>query len=66
MDETTHPFSKKVLDRANTIEFNRVELSNLAFLKETEEVEPIAVWNDKFQLKIFTFKGSIFSESGAC
>ncbi len=22
MDETTHPFSKKVLDRANTIEFN--------------------------------------------
>ena len=34
MDETTHPFSKKVLDRANTIEFNRVELSNLAFLRE--------------------------------
>ena len=34
MDETTYPFSKKVLDRANTIEFNRVELSNLAFLKE--------------------------------
>ena len=29
MDETTHPFSKKVLDRANTIEFNRVELSNI-------------------------------------
>jgi len=40
MDETTHPFSKKVLDRANTIEFNRVELSNLDFLKELEEVEP--------------------------
>src|SRR5699024_10599738 len=29
MDETTHPFSKKVLDRANTIEFNRVDLGNL-------------------------------------
>ncbi|MBM7555788.1 McrB family protein [Halanaerobacter jeridensis] len=27
MDETTHPFSKKVLDRANTIEFSEVELS---------------------------------------
>lgn len=27
MDETTFPFSKKVLDRANTIEFNYVDLS---------------------------------------
>lgn len=26
MDETTHPFSKKVLDRANTIEFSHVDL----------------------------------------
>lgn len=26
MDETTFPFSKKVLDRANTIEFNHVDL----------------------------------------
>ncbi|WP_373232977.1 MrcB family domain-containing protein [Cohnella sp.] len=26
MDETTHPFSKKVLDRANTIEFNEIKL----------------------------------------
>lgn len=26
MDETTHPFSKKVLDRANTIEFNYIDL----------------------------------------
>ncbi|TCP58193.1 dynein-related subfamily AAA family protein [Tumebacillus sp. BK434] len=29
MDETTHPFSKKVLDRANTIEFNHIELMDL-------------------------------------
>ncbi|WP_244852635.1 MrcB family domain-containing protein [Bacillus sp. J14TS2] len=43
MDETTHPFSKKVLDRANTIEFNRVELNNLAFLQETDEILPIPV-----------------------
>lgn len=27
MDETTFPFSKKVLDRANTIEFNNIDLS---------------------------------------
>jgi len=27
MDETTHPFSKKVLDRANTIEFNYINLT---------------------------------------
>lgn len=27
MDETTHPFSKKVLDRANTIEFNYIDLN---------------------------------------
>lgn len=47
MDETTHPFSKKVLDRANTIEFNRVELTNLHFLQDLEEVAPIPVWNDK-------------------
>ncbi|MGF7048386.1 energy-coupling factor transporter ATP-binding protein EcfA2 [Paenibacillus sp. DS2015] len=26
MDETTHPFSKKVLDRANTLEFNHITL----------------------------------------
>ncbi|GAE94680.1 5-methylcytosine-specific restriction related enzyme [Gracilibacillus boraciitolerans JCM 21714] len=41
MDETTHPFSKKVLDRANTIEFNRVELGYLDFLQELEEMDPI-------------------------
>ncbi|GAB6137960.1 McrB family protein [Halanaerobaculum tunisiense] len=28
MDETTHPFSKKVLDRANTIEFSQVNLDS--------------------------------------
>lgn len=27
MDETTHPFSKKVLDRANTLEFNYIDLN---------------------------------------
>ncbi|RKQ17190.1 hypothetical protein D8M05_05175 [Oceanobacillus bengalensis] len=48
MDETTHPFSKKVLDRANTIEFNRVKLDNLAFLKDLEEKEPVVVGQEVF------------------
>lgn len=36
MDETTHPFSKKVLDRANTIEFNYIDLMQLP-----EQAEPL-------------------------
>lgn len=40
MDETTHPFSKKVLDRANTIEFNRIELNHFDFLTGVTEKEP--------------------------
>ncbi|PLT32707.1 McrB family protein [Bacillus sp. V5-8f] len=56
MDETTHPFSKKVLDRANTIEFNRVELSNVSFLEELEEVEPISVSDKKFHSEFLHLK----------
>lgn len=33
MDETTHPFSKKVLDRANTIEFNHIKLDHFIGLE---------------------------------
>lgn len=41
MDETTFPFSKKVLDRANTIEFNYVDLiPNFdAVLEEPEKMQ---------------------------
>ncbi|MEA3318674.1 MAG: AAA family ATPase [Bacillota bacterium] len=47
MDETTHPFSKKVLDRANTIEFNRVQLDYLDFLQgTTEAIDPKYIEND--------------------
>ncbi|MGV3487156.1 MAG: MrcB family domain-containing protein, partial [Tuberibacillus sp.] len=46
MDETTHPFSKKVLDRANAIEFNDVKLDHFAFFEEENElVEPVNVSN---------------------
>jgi len=36
MDETTHPFSKKVLDRANTIEFNEIKLDEYPSLSVNE------------------------------
>lgn len=37
MDETTHPFSKKVLDRANTLEFNYINLQQYPDLGEQVE-----------------------------
>jgi len=39
MDETTHPFSKKVLDRANTLEFNDIDLQY--FPETSSEIERI-------------------------
>ncbi|SOC41460.1 McrB family protein [Ureibacillus acetophenoni] len=49
MDETTHPFSKKVLDRANTIEFNEIDLLNFDSMMVNESGEsdkPLTVSND--------------------
>jgi hypothetical protein len=46
MDETTYPFSKKVLDRANTIEFNDVFLDRFHFVKENEILEIPTITND--------------------
>lgn len=46
MDDTTFQFSRKVLDRANTIEFSEVNLESL-FETETKEVETMPeVYND--------------------
>ena len=56
MDETTHPFSKKVLDRANTIEFNEIELNSFEFLQEQEVVEPIYVANESIQANYIQLK----------
>ncbi|MFW5987993.1 MAG: McrB family protein, partial [bacterium] len=39
MDETTHPFSKKVLDRANTIEFSEINLNDYRLNDDSEDVE---------------------------
>ncbi len=43
MDETTYPFSKKVLDRAGTIEFNQIDLMQLPQLRAEaqEEARPL-------------------------
>lgn len=43
MDETTHPFSKKVLDRANTIEFNYIDLGQYPTGEEMPANEGAAV-----------------------
>ena len=45
MDETTFPFSRKVLDRANTIEFNYVDLMP-AFEDAATGEEPLALPNE--------------------
>lgn len=39
MDETTHPFSKKVLDRANTIEFSETNLLDYRLSNSEEDLE---------------------------
>jgi MoxR-like ATPase len=48
MDETTHPFSKKVLDRANTIEFNYIDLNVLPDLPNdnTDHVKAVKTSNE--------------------
>ncbi|MGY6211455.1 MrcB family domain-containing protein [Cytobacillus firmus] len=56
MDETTHPFSKKVLDRANTIEFNRVELDNLIFLQDLEDIDPLEIGQSQLASKYLHLK----------
>ncbi|MEJ6949391.1 McrB family protein [Natronospora cellulosivora (SeqCode)] len=48
MDETTHPFSKKVLDRANTIEFSEINLLDYSLASNDDdiEIETIEAAND--------------------
>ena len=43
MDETTYPFSKKVLDRANTLEFNHIDLTQLPWSEGDEEQESVEI-----------------------
>lgn len=58
MDETTFPFSKKVLDRANTIEFSYVDL-NPDFSLEAEETEEIELGNDFLKAEYIVLKADV-------
>ncbi|HDR3894792.1 MULTISPECIES: MrcB family domain-containing protein [Bacillus] len=56
MDETTHPISKKVLDRANTIEFNTVNLDYFNFLMDVAEKEVEIASNRSLETKYLHLK----------
>jgi len=58
MDETTHPFSKKVLDRANTIEFSDVDLIGYRSQKAAA-VEPIVLRNDQLRGECIHLKDAL-------
>lgn len=54
MDETTFPFSRKVLDRAHTVEFSDVRLNVLP--APAEEVKPLDVGNDFLEASYLTLQ----------
>lgn len=54
MDETTFPFSKKVLDRANTIEFSNVDLTLPVFSEE--KLPPASLPNSFLKTKYLLLK----------
>lgn len=55
MDETTFPFSKKVLDRANTIEFSDVNLSMGKEMLSTEFSKAVEVDNTYLKCEYIKF-----------
>lgn len=58
MDDTTFAFSRKVLDRVNTIEFSDVRLDILDF-DQKEDVENLKLDNSCFKTKYLTIKDAI-------
>lgn len=60
MDDTTFAFSRKVLDRANTIEFSDVDLDALDF--SNEECESINVDNSFFKTSFLSIKDALNSD----
>jgi hypothetical protein len=60
MDETTHPFSPKVLDRANTIEYNDVVLDHFGFLTKDSIAEPVAIDNQQMAGRFLNLKDAFF------
>ncbi|WP_156112683.1 AAA family ATPase, partial [Halobacillus sp. BBL2006] len=60
MDETTHPFSSKVLDRASTIEFNDVDLEFLPSINDNEKKTYQAMIDNKhLRSEFLTLKEAI-------
>ncbi len=57
MDDTTFAFSRKVLDRANTIEFSDVDLDTLDF--EEGECEPIPIDNNFLKSSFLNIKEAL-------
>lgn len=57
MDDTTFAFSRKVLDRANTIEFSEVDLESLDFL--TGESETLVVDNSLLKTQFLNIKDAL-------
>lgn len=57
MDDTTFSFSRKVLDRANTIEFSEVDLESLDFL--TGESETLVVDNSLLKTQFLNIKDAL-------
>ena len=60
MDETTFPFSRKVLDRANTIEFSTVDFLSAPAIP-LNEVQPMNLGND-FMKAAYVFFSQCASE----
>ena len=60
MDETTFPFSRKVLDRANTIEFSTVDFLSAPAIS-LNEVQPMNLGND-FMKAAYVFFSQCASE----
>ena len=58
MDETTFPFSKKVLDRANTIEFSYVDLEP-DFDEQSDTVYPVPQSNEFLKSEYIVLKSDI-------
>jgi MoxR-like ATPase len=54
MDESTYPFSNKVLDRANTIEFNHIDFSINNF--SNDEIEDRLISNEMFVSKYISIR----------
>lgn len=60
MDETTHSFSKKVLDRANTIEYNDIYFDYFNFFEEESDIQPIPIHNKQLAGKYLSLKDAYF------